>query len=833
MGTRQVGRLISAAVFSGAAFLIAVACGSSATDTPTGAFDASTFDGSSGLGFSSDSGVNSSSCTPTTCAALGFDCGVNADGCGGTVDCGACSAPETCGVGGFSKCGNPSIMADGSVNCTPTTCAALGYDCGKASDGCGNAIDCSATQCSGNAYCGGGGFDKCGGDVTDAGGPACTPRTCASLGYNCGAAIDGCGGTLSCGTCTAPLACGAGKPNVCGSNVPCTGLCLQQAACPGGTPTTLTGTVRAGLQEGATSWVPAGTTPDPVPGVLVYIPTTPLKPFDADPAHPQVQCSQCGADVSGAPLVSTTTNFDGTFTLTNVPLSKSAAAGDQIPVVIQLGRWRRQFAFTISNSCAANSVPDLHMPSTSAEGDVPLTAISTGSYDSIECVLLKMGVAQTEFTSYSTWAAEAAPAGGGPKAGRVHIYTSTTANQGFSDVGPGATLAPQQDETVLLGTGTTPGAANGTYRGYDQILLPCWGDAFTKNAAELANLIDYGNNGGRFFATHYSYSWLRGNGVLDGTAQWDPKANQNNTNPSPGGQPFTGHVSVNVPSTNPGLFVKWLNRVGALDNSVPAGAPPANPTVTIQQGRHDVDKVLGSSADWIDGTDPAPPSTTKSQMLLHFTFDMPIGQASQCGHAIYSDFHVNGTQSGGTTFPKECDTNALTAQERILEYLLWDLASCVPGPPTSTCTPKSCADQGIMCGPAADGCGNLIPTCGSCPTGQACGGGGTPGACGTACKPATCMDQGIACGPAGDGCGGLIASCGVCTPPASCGGGGVSGQCGGNQGCIPKTCQDENISCGPAGDGCGGLIPSCGTCTPPTTCGGGGTPGQCGMMMAR
>ena len=833
MGTRQVGRLISAAVFSGAAFLIAVACGSSATNTPTGAFDASTFDGSSGLGFSADSGGNSSSCTPTTCAALGFDCGVNADGCGGTVDCGACSAPEMCGVGGFSKCGNPSITADGSVNCTPKTCADLGYDCGKASDGCGNAIDCSATPCSGNAYCGGGGFDKCGGDVNDAGGPACTLRTCASLGYDCGAAIDGCGGTLSCGTCTAPLVCGAGKPNVCGSNVPCMGLCLQQVACPGGTPTTITGTVRAGLQEGATSWVPAGTTPDPVPGVLVYIPTTPLKPFDADPTHPQVQCSQCGADVSGAPLVSTTTNFDGTFTLTNVPLSKSAAAGDQIPVVIQLGRWRRQFAFTISNSCAANPIPDLHMPSTSAEGDIPLTAISTGSYDSIECVLLKMGVAQTEFTSYSTWAAEAAPAGGGPKAGRVHLYTSTTANQAGSDVGPGATLAPQQDETVLLGTGTTPGAANGTYRGYDQILLPCWGDAFTKNAAELANLIDYGNNGGRFFATHYSYSWLRGNGVLDGTAQWDPRANPNNTNPSPGGQPFTGHVSVNVPSTNPGLFVRWLNRVGALDNSVPAGAPPANPTVTIQQGRHDVDKVLGSSADWIDGTDPAPPSTAKSQMLLHFTFDMPIGQASQCGHAIYSDFHVNGTQSGGTTFPNECDTKALTAQERILEYLLWDLASCVPGPPTSTCTPKSCADQSLACGPAADGCGNLIPTCGACPAGQACGGGGIPAACGTACKPATCMDQGIACGPTGDGCGGLIASCGVCTPPASCGGGGVSGQCGGNQGCIPKTCQDQNISCGPAGDGCGGLIPSCGTCTPPTTCGGGGTPGQCGTMMAR
>ncbi len=29
----------------------------------------------------------------------------------------------------------------------------------------------------------------------------CTPKTCASLGYNCGTASDGCGGTLSCGGC--------------------------------------------------------------------------------------------------------------------------------------------------------------------------------------------------------------------------------------------------------------------------------------------------------------------------------------------------------------------------------------------------------------------------------------------------------------------------------------------------------------------------------------------------------------------------------------------------------------------------------------------------------
>jgi hypothetical protein len=837
MGTQHVIRLVSLFGFVGATFLVAASCGG-ANGATTGVPDASISD-AVGPGFSQEAAAATNKCTPQSCKDLGYDCGVNADGCGGTNDCGVCPANQLCGAGGgYSQCADPTLLPDGGRVCTPKKCSDLGYDCGVAADGCGGTIDCGPTTCPTGGFCGGGGFDKCGGQTVisspDAATSLCVPATCATLGYNCGFAGDGCGGTIgSCGTCSGALLCGAVNPNVCGSNVPCTGLCTQRSACDGGATTTLSGTVRAGLQEGSTSWVPAGTTPDPVPGVLVYVPTTPLAPFDSDPNNPQVQCQQCGADVSGQPLVQTTTKFDGTFTLTNVPVSKSSSDADKIPIVIQLGHWRRQFAFTVSNACGPNSVPDLHMPSTSAEGDIPLTAISTGSYDSIECVLLKMGVTQSEFMSYSTWSSEAS-SGAVPKPGRIHIYTSTQAAT-YPSIGPGAVLTPQEDETVLMGSGTDAGPSNGTYMKYDQILLPCWGDAFTKSPAELGNLINYGNAGGRFFATHYSYSWLQGNGVLDGTAQWDPKANQNIAN-----QAFTGNVSTSVPVNDPGLFVQWLNYVGALANGRPDAGPPAAPIVTIQQGRHDVDKVLGASTDWIDGTDPAPPSSGTSQMLLHFTFDMPIGQSSQCGHAIYSDFHVNGTTSNGMTFPAECDQNALTSQERILEYMIWDLASCVPGPPPSTCTPKSCADQHITCGPAGDTCGNLIPGgCGMCPNGQTCGGGGVSGMCGSppppgSCVPETCPEQHITCGPAGDGCGNLIPNCGVCNPPNTCGGGGISGQCGSRQGCMPRTCQDLHITCGPAGDGCGNLIPGgCGVCTMPATCGGGGVPGQCGMSIAR
>ncbi|MGH7293340.1 MAG: hypothetical protein ACRELB_00330, partial [Polyangiaceae bacterium] len=640
-------------------------------------------------------------------------------------------------------------------------------------------------------YCGGGGFNQCGGNsgLGADGAPNCTPTTCVKLGFDCGPAGDGCGGLLQCGTCGGSNTCGGGgTPSVCGNSA-CTGLCKQQPTCSGGVVTTITGTVFAGTP-------PIFGSPDPVPNVIVYVPNSAVLPFS-----PGVTCSQCGAEVTGSPLVQTQTAFDGTFTLKNVP------AGSSIPIVIQLGRWRRSFSVNIP-SCATTAFPagTFVMPHNQGEGDIPLTAFSSGSVDTLECVLFKMGVDQAEFTTNT---------GGG----RVHMYEGNGASLG----------AGTPSETALMGNG-------GTFADYDQILFPCWGvnpvpnnSSSRKSAAELANLVTYANEGGHFFATHFSYGWLYQNSPLSLTAQWNVNHNSFNS----------GTAQVQVPPTNPEgtVFTNWLHLVGAL---------PAPPNLTITDPRHDVDKVLLQSVDWISGADPS----DKTAMLYHYTFNAPVnpvGGQVQCGHAIFSDFHVaNASVDSSVIFPSECMTNEstgkacttsapcpLTPQEKVLEFMIWDLASCVPGPPTPpTCTPISCQDQNISCGPAGDGCGNEIQ-CGNCTPPQTCGGGGVPGQCGSpdggACTPKTCQDQNISCGPAGDGCGNEIPNCGNCTPPQTCGGGGVPGQCGFPDAgsCSPETCADQSIFCGPAGDGCGNQI-QCGTCTPPLTCGGGGVPGQCG-----
>jgi hypothetical protein len=738
-------------------------------------------------------GGKSPFCTPTTCAALGYNCGPAGDGCGGLLQCGTCTSPQFCGGGGRpSVCGGDNGQTpDGSVICNPKKCADWGFNCGPAGDGCGGSLQCGT--CTSPEFCGGGGQPSvCGGNNGHRadGSVACTPVNCAFWGFNCGPAGDGCGGALQCGSCVGPDICGGGGvPGVCGNST-CVNLCTKRPQCDGGVQTSVSGTVLAG----ASAWT--GLTPDPVPNVLVYIPNAPLQTF-----APGAACRRCGADVSGSPLVSTYSNFDGTFTLNNVP------AGTSIPIVIQLGRWRRQFTFNIP-ACASTSVGSLHMPRNQSEGDIPLTAISTGNLDPLECVLLKMGVDQAEFTPDSG-------------TGRIHVYGG-----GPLDItglrGPGSTAgAATRQEPALLDTG-------GTFMNYDQILLPCWGNPNTpKTAAELANLISYADSGGHFFATHYSYLWLVGNGEFNNVAQWHPDY----YNPYPTVVTWTLNVSTAVPPQPPapyaGTFAKWLNYVGALSNS--GATLPPNPQVSITNPRHDADAVAGGSVDWIDGTDPV----NNNALVQHFTFNTPVGASTQCGHAIFSDFHVADIASApnGVVFPAEC-TTTFTAQEKVLEFMVWDLSSCV-GPPTPpTCTPRNCAQQNIGCGPAGDGCGNPLD-CGPCAPPLTCGGGGVPGQCGmpdAGCPPRTCAQQNIGCGPAGDGCGKAI-DCGPCTPPLTCGGGGVPGQCGAPDAgmCTPRTCAQQNIGCGPAGDGCGMAI-DCGPCAPPFTCGGGGVPFQCGAM---
>ncbi len=601
--------------------------------------------------------------------------------------------------------GGEDASPDVTIRCTPQTCAQQGFNCGENDDGCGNVIQCGT--CPPTESCGLGGFSRCGG--ADAG-VVCMPATCTSLGLDCGPAADGCGGLLQCGTCQSPLVCGAaGTPGRCGAT--CTNLCAKQVQCESGT-TSVSGTVVAGT-------LPMFGSPDPIPNALVYVPNTTVQPFPLG-----VRCSQCGGEVSGDPLVETQTAADGTFTLDNMPV------GADIPLVIQLGRWRRQMKIPRVAPCTntALSQQQTRLPRNQAEGDIPLTAIATGDADGVECVLIKMGIDMSEFTQPD-------------QGGRIHLYISNGA-----DDGPGT--APAE---ALWGSSAT--LAN-----YDEVLLPCEGQPLFKSPSDQQNIIDYTSAGGRMFTTHYGYTWLYDDAPFSGTASWTTGTS---------GQGMTEPGFIDTSSTKGQQLATWLAVVGALSSD--AGAPQ----LSLVNTRFDVASVVPPAQQYIYATSPY-------QLTLQYGFYTPIGTppTQQCGRVIFSDFHVVDQNAGGSTFPSECAMVPMNSQQKALEFMLFDLASCVPGP-RGPCSPQSCQDQGIDCGPAGDGCGNVIQ-CGSCPAGQTCGGGGF-GLCGGpdagVCVPETCNDLHHNCGIEGDGCGGVV-DCGTCTLPAICGGGGQPSVCG-------------------------------------------------------
>lgn len=310
-------------------------------------------------------------------------------------------------------------------------------------------------------------------------------------------------------------------------------------------------------------------------------------------------------------------------------------------------------------------------------------------------------------------------------------------------------------------------------------LFECVGERAPKTDADQARVIAYANAGGRVFATHFSYVWLTDNdgtsttnaGPLpfSTTASWLVDQGQHASATAVVDQSVQGDPETQARRV---AFAQWLVRVGA--STTPGQLP-------LEAVRNDFTAVNPASATAI-GT-PAQrwlSTTTPFAAPVQYTFDTPVAYApssaptTRCGRVLFSDFHVTDALANGMTFPAECTDTPMTPQEKTLEFLMFDLATCI-GPPPTACQPRTCQQQGYDCGLAGDGCDDgLVLSCGTCTNGRTCGGGGT-GVCGTgACVPRTCSE--LECGLIGDGCGGAV-NCGQCAAGESCGGGDVPNTC--------------------------------------------------------
>ena len=406
-----------------------------------------------------------------------------------------------------------------------------------------------------------------------------------------------------------------------------------QISCPLGGTTSISGSVYA----------PNGT--DPLPNILVYVPLSAPSAFTDGPAN-----DTSSSLVTGTPVVETTTADDGTFTLTNMPV------GNNVPLVIQAGRWRRQLIITTVTGCVNTVISSSTLvggatsrfPQTQLEGDIPKMALVTAKADALECTLRKMGIADSEFTDYTV------NASGASAPGRISLF------EGAGDSGAKAGSTTHTEANLV-------GSASATYSGsllgsYNVLLLPCQGDSNDYTTEDgRTNAITFADDGGRIFATHHSAFYIDQDSPTDTAATW-------HTESTP-----SAASTINTGFTSGSTLATWLQDLGATST---------RGQITLSNVFLDQSGVTAPTVAWVTGNSADGSVATP---VMEFSFYMPVGAsaADQFGRAMYNEYHVDNTStSSSVTFPAECNngsyptlakTYAMDAQEHMLEYSLFDL----------------------------------------------------------------------------------------------------------------------------------------------------------------
>jgi hypothetical protein len=404
----------------------------------------------------------------------------------------------------------------------------------------------------------------------------------------------------------------------------CVGLECFQVDCPSGGTTSVSGTVYA----------PNGTLP--LYNVTVYVPNGTPSAFPEG-----ATCDQCGTVLSGNPLVQTTTDTEGHFTLPDMP------ATDAVPLVVQVGKWRRQIVIPSVPQCTDSPLAedDTRLPRNQGEGDIPLMALTTGSADALECLLRKIGIDDSEFTT----------AGG---SGRVHLFAGAGGTDQYdSSTGGGATFAPATD---LWGSAAiTPDLTT-----YDVVLLSCEGgqNPDQKDATALTAMKDYADIGGRVFMSHWHNYWIEA-----GPAPWPSTVTRENL-------ADLGNVTADV---NRGFdrgeaLAQWLLNVQA---STVLGK------IDVIDTQHTITGVNDALVDtWIHLDDNA--NGQPSIQYMSFTTPLEADEEDRCGRVVFSDIHVSSGDDSNTSlaFPSggcTTDVDVLSPQEKVLAFMLFDIASCI------------------------------------------------------------------------------------------------------------------------------------------------------------
>jgi hypothetical protein len=397
---------------------------------------------------------------------------------------------------------------------------------------------------------------------------------------------------------------------------------------------------------------------NPLYNVVVFVPNDPTKlPAITPGTH---SCNTCDVSI-GDYVTAAQTNYKGEFTLKGVP------TGMGVPITVQVGKWRRTTTVNITKTCATNTVSDgtLHLPGKRADGDMPQMALLTGGCDDLGCFLTGMGIDPSEFEAPPATLSATAPHNGA----RVDVFQGTTLVQ---TAAAGLTTGTAAN---CYGTSCPLWASKGSFEYYDMALFSCEcnENEQTKPNAGKQFLHDWLNEGGKVFASHYQYTWFANNPQTDfqGVANWQASGPANPAN-------FT--LDIDNSFTKGVSMGQWMGVVGA---QASAGPPP-----TISAS------VVATTVSTVNAT--APQATVRwlydpssSDAVKYMSFGTPIGglkigdageTKQYCGKAVFTDLHTSASLlSTVMDVPGGCMSNAgmLSAQQKALEFLFFDLSACV------------------------------------------------------------------------------------------------------------------------------------------------------------
>ncbi len=372
---------------------------------------------------------------------------------------------------------------------------------------------------------------------------------------------------------------------------------------------------------------------------IVYVPNA--KP---DAITNGASCDRCGS-VSGDPVATALTDASGAFKLTNAPV------GTAIPLVIQIGKWRRQVTIPAVTKGVDNAVSSqlTHLPRKASEGDMPLIAMASGC-DPIECTLRKFGIDDSEFTV-------------GSGAGHVRIFAG--ANASTVTVGTDAAtaaLAFWQNTTDLPK--------------YDILVNACdCNNVIADKTTAYANVQAFLDKGGRVLGSHYAFDFFappRGPLEFTAAAQW-------NTN-----VPTTSADFIDTKAPKGKGMSDWLAQN--------LGGTAGQASIDPNSIRTDIGATYNATSRWIFETAAADGGGTSSAKYISFNTptlvadagtDAALSPAQQCGRGSFVDYHtINASGFGGSTnhvFPSLCGDyeTAMNDQEYSFEFAFFELDSCI------------------------------------------------------------------------------------------------------------------------------------------------------------